>query len=73
MSFASPPIANNPVTLATRKRAMSSADNELLQEFISPWKVDLMVGGSNLATGGINLEKLLTAPDGWRNTLLGRN
>ena len=73
MRFASPPIANNPVTLATSKQAMSSANNELLQEFISPWKVDLMVGSSNLASGGINLEKLLTEPDGWRNTSLGRD
>jgi len=76
MRFASPPIANNLVTCATRKQAMCGANNEVRKEFVTPWKVDLIDGRGNMATGGVgfvNLEKLLTAPDGWRSTSLGRD
>ena len=55
---------------------MCGANNEVRKEFVTPWKVDLIDGCGNVATGGVgfvNLEKLLTAPDGWRSTSLGRD
>ena len=55
---------------------MCGANNEVRKEFVIPWKVDLIDGRGNVATGGVgfvNLEKLLTAPDGWRSTSLGRD